>query len=142
MMIALGLMGMGCTQQRLMRREVHRTRRRPAPDPAIAAVLAARGRRDQARDIVARDPMMAHELRIGRPDLDRDYDDGGLVDLNAAPASAIARVCELDPLVAQAIVRARETAGGFLDVADVFGVVDVPADRWSMVRDRAVVVNL
>ena len=62
----------------------------PAADPAVAAVLAARARRDEARRIVSRDPAMARELGIGRPDLRRAYDDGGLVDLNNAPAQAIA----------------------------------------------------
>jgi hypothetical protein len=31
---------------------------------------------------------MTRDLRIGRPDLSRQYDDGGLVDLNTAPVQA------------------------------------------------------
>ncbi|WP_214371319.1 hypothetical protein [Pseudonocardia sp. H11422] len=57
----------------------------PAMDPAVAAVLAVRARREDARRLAASDPQMARELRIGRPDLPRSYDDGGLVDLNSAP---------------------------------------------------------
>ncbi|GAA5169770.1 hypothetical protein [Amycolatopsis dongchuanensis] len=69
----------------------------PAEDPAVARVLAARARRQQARDLAARDPLLAKELGIGRPDLERGYDDGGLVDLNSAPAEVLARICELTP---------------------------------------------
>jgi hypothetical protein len=138
---ALSLAAVGCAQQARVRREAYGTHRPLAPDPAIAAVLAARNKRAKAREIVARDPMMAHELRIGRPDLARDYDDGGLVDLNNASAVAIARQCELKQPVAQEIVKARAAVGGFLDVEDVFGVVDLPMERWSMVRERSVVIN-
>ncbi|WP_007027685.1 ComEA family DNA-binding protein, partial [Saccharomonospora iraqiensis] len=109
-------------------------------DPAVAAVLAARQRRDKAREVVASDPLMARELRIGRPDLRPDYDDGGLVDLNNAPASALAEVCELDPGTAERIVEARSARGGFLTVDDVFTAVDVPLGAWEMIRDRAVVI--
>jgi len=48
-------------------------------DPALAAAIACRQRRQQARQLLANDPGLARELRIGRPDLPRDYDDGGLV---------------------------------------------------------------
>ena len=34
---------------------------------------------------------MARDLRIGRPDLPRHYDDDGLVDVNSAPAETIAK---------------------------------------------------
>ena len=34
--------------------------------------------------------MLAQELKIGRPDLPRDYDDGGLVDVNHVPAAILA----------------------------------------------------
>ena len=57
----------------------------PAVDPAVAAVLAARARRDEARELARRDPLLARELHIGRPDLHGAYDDGGLVDLDRRP---------------------------------------------------------
>jgi Helix-hairpin-helix motif len=109
-------------------------------DPAVAAVLAARARRDEARRIAATDPRMARELRIGRPDLRRGYDDGGLVDLNAAPAAAIAALCDIDPESAQRIVAAREAGVPFTTIDDVFSTVDVPYPLWDRIRDRGVVV--
>jgi hypothetical protein len=115
----------------------------PAPgatDPAVAAVLAARARREGARHIVQRDPQMARELHIGRPDLRRAYDDGGLVDLNHAPPQAIAAVCGIDPAVATLITAARARGIPFASVDDVLAVVDVPYPLWDRIRDRAVVV--
>jgi hypothetical protein len=144
----LGLVFAGCEQQVRLRREAYdvptsRHTRRPhtAVDPAIANVLAARARRAAARGIAAKDPLMAHELRIGRPDLPRSYDDGGLVDLNAASAKAIAKACELDAGVAHAIVAARRAAG-FVAVDDVFVLADIPLPAWPVIRDRAVVITL
>jgi len=114
---------------------------RPLPDPAVAAALAARGRRDEARRLAAQDPLLAHELRVGRPDLPRSYDDGGLVDLNAAPARAIARICGIAPEHAERIVACRSAAGRFATVEDVFVWADLPYDIWDHVRDRAVVLG-
>lgn len=122
--------------------------RQPAPtvpagtDPAVAAVLAARARRAEARRIVADDPLLARDLGIGRPDLPRGYDDGGLVDLNSAPAAAIAAVCGLDPAVADRLVEARDAAGiPFAQVDDVFAYTDIPVDMWDRIRDRAVAIR-
>jgi len=114
---------------------------RPLPDPAVAAALAARGRREEARRLAAQDPLLAHELRIGRPDLPRSYDDGGLVDLNAAPPQAIARTCGIAPEHAERIVACRSAAGRFAAVEDVFVWADLPYEIWDHVRDRAVVLG-
>ena len=115
---------------------------RPAPssgpDPAVSRALAARHRRTEARRLVTEDPLLARELRIGRPDLPRDYDDGGLVDLNSAPAPAIADLCGLDPAQAGRIVQARQAAGRFASVEDVFSWTELPVDVWERIRDRAV----
>ncbi|MDL5160011.1 ComEA family DNA-binding protein [Actinomycetospora termitidis] len=111
---------------------------RPGPDPAVSRALASRQRRAEARRIVVEDPLLARELRIGRPDQPRDYDDGGLVDLNSAPAPALASVCELTPEQAGRIVQARQAAGRFATVEDVFSWVDLPVDVWDRVRDRGV----
>jgi DNA uptake protein ComE-like DNA-binding protein len=111
-------------------------------DPAVAAALAARARRAEARRIVSDDPLLARDLRIGRPDLHPDYDDGGLVDLDSAPAAAIAHVCGLDPAVAAGIVEACATAGmPFGQVDDVFDYTDIPVELWDRIRDRAVVLR-
>ncbi|MEU1684586.1 BTAD domain-containing putative transcriptional regulator [Micromonospora sp. NPDC005707] len=47
-------------------------------------------RREQARYLLHHYPAARAELRIGRPDLLRSYDDGGLVDVNAVPDPVLA----------------------------------------------------
>jgi hypothetical protein len=143
LVIALSLATFGTRKQIGLRRRVYGGRGlgavgvRPALDPAIRAILAGRELREAARAIVAKDPLMANELRIGRPDLsDRSYDDGGLVDLNAAPATAIAQVCELPFPVAEAIVAARP----FATVDDVITMVEIPLSAWGRLRDRGIAI--
>jgi hypothetical protein len=58
-------------------------------EPVVAAALAARQRREQARAIAAGDPALARELCIGRPDLPRQFDNGGLVDVNHVPVQVL-----------------------------------------------------
>lgn len=125
----------------VVRQQVYAAPRPAHADPAVAAALAARGRRAEARRLVAADPMLAREVRVGRPDLVRTYDDGGLVDLNAAPAPVIGQVLGLEPAHAAAIVQARQAAGRFGSVEDVFAWADLPYAVWDQVRERAVVIG-
>jgi hypothetical protein len=148
-LLLLSMTAVACILLAPLRREAYR--RRPAvytgppaapsgTDPAVAAVLASRARRDEARQFVTRDPLIARDLRIGRPDLPRTYDDGGLVDLNSAPAAVIAELCDLAPAVAESIVTARVACGGFLAVDDVFATAEIPVGSWDMIRDRGVAI--
>lgn len=123
------LTSVACVQQAKLRRKILRHvpgERLGAPDPALAAAPAARERRTEARKLVAEEPLIARDLRIGRPDLARNYDDGGLVDRNNAPATVVASVCGLDAATAEAAVD---------DVSTV-----VPSTALDRVRDRAVVL--
>ena len=110
----------------------------PAADPAIQQILQARAKRDQARNLAAADPLMARELRIGRPDLPGDYDDGGLVDIVGAPDNVIAQVLELTLEQTAGIVAVRDTA---ITVEDLFSLTDLPVSTWDRVRDRAVIIR-
>ncbi|WP_410593502.1 hypothetical protein [Amycolatopsis sp. lyj-23] len=139
-MLAIAAVVAGCVQQGKLRRRILglAPAERPGENPALATALAARERRAEARKLVASDPLIARDLRIGRPDLARDYDDGGLVDLNNAPAGVIASVCGLDAATAEAVVDIRTTVGGFAAVDDVSTVV--PYAAMDRVRDRAIVL--
>jgi DNA uptake protein ComE-like DNA-binding protein len=110
----------GTTQAFVLRRQVF------APRPDLTSNLAAehavtfrRALRAHARTITCNDPAQARELLIGRPDLQRTYDDGGLVDVNHAPAQAIATIPGITPATAQQIVELRETRGPFLSPEDL-----------------------
>ena len=110
-------------------------------DPSVQSALQARQKRSEARQLAASDPLMAREVKVGRPDLYRTYDDGGLVDLNSAPAAVISSVMGVDQSVAEQIVAARTTAGRFYAVDDVFSYADLPTDTWDVVRDRGIVLG-
>lgn len=103
-----------------------------ADHPAVREVLAGRERRRHAREIVARDPAMAHELGIGRPGADRDYDDGGLVDLNNTGAGGLATALGWPGETAEAFVVARDLRGGYAsldEVAALSGLAPALLDR-------------
>jgi hypothetical protein len=53
---------------------------------------------------VARDVELARELGIGRPDLPRQMDDGGLIDLNHVPVSVMAGLLGLSEADAAKVV--------------------------------------
>ena len=140
--VAIATIAVACVRLVPLRREVYGgapARATGGSDAALAAALGARERRDAARALAANDPLLARDLRIGRPDLRGDYDDGGLVDLNTAPTETIAAVLGLPAELAARIVDAR--AGGFLAVDDVFSMVDLPVEHWNVVRDRGVIIG-
>jgi len=142
--LVFAVIAMACVRLVPLRREVYGgapARATSASDAALAAALGAREKRDAARALAARDPLLARDLRIGRPDLPRDYDDGGLVELNTAPAVSIAAVFGLPVELGVRIEAAREECGGFLAVDDVFSLVDLPVEHWNMVRDRGVIIG-
>lgn len=146
-LMALGVIITGCVMLPPLRRMAYRdapaavSAPDPATDPAVQAALAARARREDSRKLAADDPLLARELRIGRPDLPRSYDDGGLVDLNNAPAAVIAEAYGIPPEVAGAIVDARDRRGEpFSTVDELLVLADLPVNTWDHIRDRAVML--
>jgi hypothetical protein len=111
----------------------------PKPQqPALAAALQARQRREEARAIAARDPDLARELRIGRPDLPRQFDDGGLVDLNQVPASVIVHLLGLSEAEAAEVVEARDRVGGFISAEEVIAHTTLSPTLVDGIRERLV----
>nr|WP_246325701.1 helix-hairpin-helix domain-containing protein [Actinomycetospora corticicola] len=60
--------------------------------------------------------------------------------MNSAPAPVIADLCGLEPAQAGRIVQARQAAGRFASVEDVFSWTELPVDTWDRIRDRSVTV--
>lgn len=107
-------------------------------DTAIANAVAAREHRMQARRILAADPILARDLRIGRPDRPRDYDDGGLVDVNNAPASALTGTLGLTETEASQLIAAREGLGLLLNVDDLTVYASIDPRRVHTLHDLIV----
>nr|GID86034.1 hypothetical protein Ade03nite_49580 [Actinoplanes derwentensis] len=73
----------------------------------------ARKQRLLARQYTAFNPAAARHYAIGRPDLPRTYDDGGLVDLNHAPEPVISSLRGITPVEAHRITVDRYENGGY-----------------------------
>lgn len=116
---------------------------RPVYDPnsmAVADVQARRRRQDEARALAKQDPRMARDLRIGRPDLPRQYDDGGLVDVNSAPAQALTQWLGLSTAQADQVVEARKHLGRFEHMEDLVNLAELDPSTYDQVKDRVILL--
>jgi DNA uptake protein ComE-like DNA-binding protein len=118
----------------------------PPPPPSItdrnqAAIASARAiqqKRNEALKIVSRDPHLARELRIGRPDLPRQYDDGGLVDINGVPPEVYIRVLGLSPEQSAQIVETREYLGRFEHLDDLANLAGLDMYTYDKIKHRLI----
>ncbi|MFI7541486.1 BTAD domain-containing putative transcriptional regulator [Actinoplanes sp. NPDC049599] len=79
----------------------------------------SRNLRDQARQFATFDPERARSLGVGRPDLLRAFDDGGLVDVNHVPGHELARLPGLSSEQAHGIVIDRLNRGPYARPEDL-----------------------
>jgi hypothetical protein len=95
--------------------------------------------RARARGLVEKNPALATELGIGRPDIphlhDGKFDDGGLIDINHVPASYLATLPGLNDQLAGKITRVRVDVGGFTSLADLEVALDLPSGKLDEVKD-------
>jgi hypothetical protein len=106
-----------------------------ANEQAMAAAHARMKRREEAREIARRDPVLRSELRIGRPDVTRSYDDGGLVDMNQVPSWVLSSHLGLSPQEAAAVIAARANLGRFVSPAEVTQYAQLAPDRLDAIGD-------
>jgi helix-hairpin-helix protein len=100
--------------------------------------LQRRKLREEARAVVTRDPALARELGIGRPDLRRDYDDGGLVDVNHAPAAVLATLPGMTDEMGARVVELRGSRGAFMSAEDLSLTLDMQPDWVPALADMTV----
>jgi Helix-hairpin-helix motif len=103
-------------------------------------LTAARDRleqRDQVRQIAKRDPRLAAELGVGRPDR-RGALDAGLVDVNSAPLRALERLPGVDRDLAEHIIYVREQIDGFSSLEDFGLALDLPGNLVEDLRERTI----
>ena len=102
------------------------------------ALATARGRmerRREAREIASKNPILCRELRIGRPDMAREYDDGGLVDVNQVPGEILQSQLGLSPDETAAVLAARAKLGRFSSADEVSAYAQLEPDRLDAIRD-------
>jgi hypothetical protein len=92
-------------------------------------------RRKEARRLAETDPALARDLHIGRPDVPRDYDDGGLVDVNHVPGAVLAADLGLTPDEVTDVIAARDKLGKFTSADEVCAYTDLSPDRVDELRD-------
>lgn len=107
-------------------------------EPAVTQALMARQRRRESRALAAEDPLLARDLMIGRPDLTRHYDDGGLIDVNHVPDSILVSHVGLTAGQAHAVIDARQKVGRFESIDEMWNLANLPPTTIDMLRDRLI----
>jgi hypothetical protein len=102
---------------------------------AVAAAKDKLERRKEARHLVATNPALARDLKIGRPDLPREYDDGGLVDVNHVPVGVFSSGLGLTPIEARDVLAARDKLGRFVSAEELCEYTQLSPDRVDELRD-------
>ncbi|MFV2171755.1 ComEA family DNA-binding protein [Actinomadura sp. LOL_016] len=110
-------------------------------EAVVERVKRRRLLREKARELAASDPGLAKELRIGRPDLPRQYNDGGLVDVNHATAKALTLLPGITPELAEKIERVRAETGGFMSAEELSAIAGLPPDLTGDLVDYAVFIR-
>ncbi|TDD75332.1 helix-hairpin-helix domain-containing protein [Actinomadura darangshiensis] len=105
---------------------------------AVEVAKYRRRLRDEARALAADDPALARELRIGRPDVPRTYDDGGLVDVNHAPREILEALPGMTPEMADRIIARRAETGSFLSAEEMAVDADIPPDALPQMADYTI----
>jgi hypothetical protein len=110
---------------------------------ALAMIAQQRSRRAEARQLAASDPMSAKQLGIGRRDIPaRQYDDGGLIDINRVPAEIFTQFSGVTAEMAAHIVTVRESLGGlFSSVEEFMATAELPPDIYEEVSEYAIVLR-
>jgi hypothetical protein len=94
-------------------------------------------RRQEAQRLALREPAVARELGVGRPDIPNARS-MGVVDVNHAGAPALATLPGIDNHLADEIVTAREAIDGFKSLEDLGGVMDLDGDLVEDLRPYVV----
>ena len=114
----------------------------PQDDDPVSVARRDRELRERARDLAKKDPQLAVEAHVGRPDLRGDHRDGGLVDVNRVPASTLAGLPGIDAALADRIVATRRDVGGYASLADLLTTLNVDPTQLDDAADRMVFIPL
>jgi len=112
-----------------------------ASEQALTTARDRMHRRQQARELAQHNPVLARDLRIGRPDMPHDYDDGGLVDVNQVPGDVLASCLGLTPAESATVVEARDQLGRFGSPEELSVYAQLPPDRVEAIRDWMIFSN-
>ncbi|MFG2103031.1 BTAD domain-containing putative transcriptional regulator [Micromonospora echinaurantiaca] len=92
-------------------------------------------RREHARYLLYHYPAARDELRIGRPDLPRTFDDGGLIDVNAVPDQVLAGLPGLTPDQCRQLTVDRWLRGPYASLEELAGRCLLPPTATDRLRE-------
>jgi hypothetical protein len=113
---------------------------RQMSSPLLAATEAGEQRlmdRRRALELARRNPELAHEIGIGRPD-QAGAVDAGLVDVNNASVTALLKLPGVTGDLATEMIECREKVGGFASLEDMGETLDVDGATIEGLRDKVV----
>ncbi|MGV9215906.1 BTAD domain-containing putative transcriptional regulator [Micromonospora sp. RB23] len=93
-----------------------------------------RVRREQARNLLHRYPAARQEFAIGRPDLARAFDDGGLIDVNAVPDHVLAALPGLTDAQRRQVAMDRWIRGPYASMEDLAARCPLPLAATESLR--------
>jgi DNA uptake protein ComE-like DNA-binding protein len=108
--------------------------------PLRAAERDAQARLEERRHastIARQNPALAREMGLGRPDVPGANAEG-LIDVNNAPARALATLPGVDDRLATTIIETRASINGFDSVEDMGAVLDLPAQLVEALKDLVI----
>lgn len=133
--LAIALMAVGAVHSFVAFRPAIADSGALASEQALATARTQMHRRQQARELANHNPVLARDLKIGRPDMPHDYDDGGLVDVNHVPLGVLASCLGLTPAESTAVIEARNQLGRFSSPEELSVYAQLPPDRIQALRD-------
>ncbi|HEY1830590.1 MAG TPA: helix-hairpin-helix domain-containing protein [Acidimicrobiales bacterium] len=84
---------------------------------------------------MTKNPTLADELGIGRPDIHRTFEDGGLIDVNHVPEPYLLHLPGIGSDLASRIVELRKSIGGFDSTGDLEVTLDIEPGRLDQAKD-------
>jgi len=106
--------------------------------PGTAQELARRRQREQYRALIRSDQPLALNINVGRPGLERDYSDGGLLDLNHVSVDELTRFGSIPAHEAQRIVETRDRIGRLASVDELTAYAGLSEGTVARLRETAV----
>jgi DNA uptake protein ComE-like DNA-binding protein len=127
----------GAAHAAAIRKDAARRVRHPGSIARLDAARQRIERRAEGRSLAARDPRLAREVGVGRPDVP-GADDYGLVDVNHASQDALSRLPGITPEIAQRIVDTRDDIGSFKSAEDLGISLNLPPQLVDEINEYSV----